>query len=272
MPAVNKRIPETTYRALLEGNMQLVLYNPANDSTEHTLISDMIDLAPDGLEWNDITTYPINIIKSFEGNLWRSLQNSNLNNPPQVNDPDNPMDPNPWWVQITQSQSGGLWAAGAFLDANVNVYYNLDDILQQFFLVNTTRPFNSTDIQAEWAAGDWLRVGDPLGIQAADNSGAICILDFMKSRKGVWRGLTNVDHDFEIQFDNDDQALEFDLHLVFSAPYGLTFPTGTKMKNSAEWDTGTTKWTPLYAGAYSLRGRFDGIRFRIDQSGEDPYV
>jgi len=159
---VNKRIPELTYRQLLSANMQIPLYNPLTDSTEHTLIGDLIPL-PESLEWNDLTTYPINIIKSFEGNLWRSLQNGNLNNPPQVNDPDNPSNPNPWWIQVTQSQSGDLWQAGAFLDTNVSVFYLVDGVLQQFFLSNTTRPYSSSNLLTEWAAGDWKRVGDDLG-------------------------------------------------------------------------------------------------------------
>lgn len=270
---VNKRIPETTYRALLEGNMQFVLYNPANDSTEHTLVSDVLGVAPDGLEWNSITAYPLDAIKSFEGNLWKSLITGNLDNPPQTYDPVlGPPTVNPFWVQVTQSQSGGLWVAGVFLDSNVTVYRVIDGILQEFFLSNTTRPFNSTNIETEWAAGDWLRVSDELGLLTVSTSGGTITLDFKNARKGTFKGSASISAGKAIAFTNSSQALEFDLHLVFSSVQAITLPAGTKMKSSAEWNPGTLQWTPLYAGAYSLHGDYDGTGFRVDQSGEDPYV
>lgn len=116
-------------------------------------------------EWDSGTTYNTTTTKYAEDNnrIWKSKLDGNLNNePPQ--DPEITEDT--WWIEVSQGKNMEDWSPGLYGDGLVLVFY-ADSIYK---LENATRPYESTNIQTEAAAGDWKDIINGPLIKTADNA------------------------------------------------------------------------------------------------------
>ncbi len=86
--------------------------------------------------------------------FWKTKVDDNLNNEPPTN-PLTTEDAN--WIEVSPSDGSSIkeWAAGIYGAGLVIVFYN--DL--QYKLTEATRPFESTDFEAELAAGKWKSLG-----------------------------------------------------------------------------------------------------------------
>lgn len=97
--------------------------------------------------------YQLNDVVTYGGKWWQSLVNDNLNNTPGVDDA--------IWHELPKSASGFVpWAPGVYPQDLPFVYVNLgtldNPIVKMYVLASPVRPYVSTDIVVEVAAGDWI--------------------------------------------------------------------------------------------------------------------
>lgn len=94
--------------------------------------------------------------------FFETKTDDNTNNEPPT-DPDETQ--NTSWEEISASAGSAIkeWSPGLFGDG-LQIVYHTHSTLGRLFLilVEPTRPFNSTDIEAEITAGKWETVGTPL--------------------------------------------------------------------------------------------------------------
>ena len=147
---VVKRIPQLSAGANAQPGWLIAVYDPNTNTTLRLDVSEFINNASSSdYDWDIAETYAVNEVVFYNNKLWASLINGNIGNVPQAGAN---------WVEVVQGQSGGLksWLASAYTADEVFVVYDDGAGNQIYELVNVARPFNSTDIDAEIIAGDWL--------------------------------------------------------------------------------------------------------------------
>lgn len=145
----DKRIPELDPKATVTGNLQLPVYDDVTDTTYRIDLSQISSaFGPSNYAWNGSFSYAIDEISIYEDQIWISQQNGNLGVIPGTDVA--------YWVLGVKVPSGlTLWTAGIYTDAEVVKLYNTGGQTYIVRLLNPTRPFNSTNIAAELAGGDW---------------------------------------------------------------------------------------------------------------------
>jgi hypothetical protein len=119
-------------------------------------------------EWDAGTTYDTPATSETSLNpayadyldrIWKSKIDSNTGNQPP-SQPGTTEDSN--WIEVSAAATGLLqdWKVGLFGEGLVLVYYSSANVSAGFFeLQEQTRPFESTDFEAELTAGSWKQVG-----------------------------------------------------------------------------------------------------------------
>lgn len=102
-------------------------------------------------EWITDHEYAVNDVVTRSGRWWQSLQ---------INENVVPGTDPLTWVEIPRSPSGFVyWQAGAFVEDENFVMYEIAGVTYIYRLDNATRPYISTDFEAELLAGDWELLG-----------------------------------------------------------------------------------------------------------------
>lgn len=148
------RIPQLTEGNNAQPGWYFAIYNPSTNETLRIDVSEFLNTVSTGsYDWVNTNLYNTDEVVFYSNKLWASKVDNNQGNTPQ---------PGAYWEEITQSVSSGLktWAAGAYVDDDVFVVYDDGGGNQIYQLNNATRPFNSTDIDAEILNGDWVPFAD----------------------------------------------------------------------------------------------------------------
>lgn len=160
MADLDKRIPQLPYNPTLLTGAKFAFYDPSTDTTYHINVQDFLTSTnPDSL-WSPIASYDIgDIVVYSQGpgqpyEAWISNSNGNLGNVPG---PASAV----WDIAVLSKSGFVFWAAGVYGDDVVVVLKTVMGVTSFYWLANPTRPFNSTDFDAELALGDWEIVGTP---------------------------------------------------------------------------------------------------------------
>lgn len=152
----NKRIFQLPQLFAVSGSLKLAAYDPNTDTTYHFDLS-LLGLQGDPADylWQDDFSYSEGAITTYSQGpgqplqVWVSESNGNVGNVPGPG--------STFWSPATVATSGLVpWTAGVYLDDYVTVVHN-DSIYWLDPLAG--RPYNSTDIDAEIIAGDWINLG-----------------------------------------------------------------------------------------------------------------
>jgi len=102
--------------------------------------------------------------------FWKTKTDGNINHQP----PTNPLvTEDSYWKEVSPSDGSAIkeWAAGVYPAGLVIVYYDLSGAGSDpslFVLLDPTRPFTSTNLSTELAAGKWKRIGINLSYTPED--------------------------------------------------------------------------------------------------------
>jgi len=125
---------------------KIAIYDPIEDKTVQIGVQESLGAERANADWQADTTYSQDDIVIFQGlTVWKSLQNNNTGNVPSETT---------WWTQLTISPADGItdtqWSAGVFTYDDSKIIYN-----DTAYYLQTAAPFESSDIVAEIANGDW---------------------------------------------------------------------------------------------------------------------
>lgn len=154
---INLRIDQLPLNGILKGTYFFPIRNMDTQKTERVPLSAILTSgSSQNFEWitdND-PGYAEDEVVTYGGKWWQSLINDNLNITPGTN----PLA----WVEITKSPSGFVfWEAGVFPQDEVFVLYEISPgSVQIYHLIDATRPYVSTDFEAELALGDWQIISE----------------------------------------------------------------------------------------------------------------
>jgi hypothetical protein len=102
------------------------------------------------VQWNPTTSYDLDFIVEYNSKLWKSEIANNSNNTPSSG--------SIYWEEVSKSEANGFgrWSAGVYtIDPTVVINGN-----SLYILSNTVSlPYESSDFNAELAAGDWVSIG-----------------------------------------------------------------------------------------------------------------
>lgn len=159
----NKRIPELPLIEIISGPMFLPIYHEATDTTYQIPIALITATdATTAFTWDSTVNYSEDEVVSYStgGGSPPQLyiatdEPGNLNQPPAPG--------SIYWTLGVQVSSSGIkiWTAGVYVDDEVFVAYQLDG-KNQLIRLNPAlpRPYNSSNILNEIAAGNWALVGE----------------------------------------------------------------------------------------------------------------
>lgn len=107
-------------------------------------------------KWSSTFNYPVNAIVDHSGGWYKSLQTPNLGQ--------NPTSTPLFWSEQVKAASGLLfWVAGVYTGDPVVVLKTIGGITSFYILNNPTRPFSSSNFDAELTLGDWKILGGLAG-------------------------------------------------------------------------------------------------------------
>ncbi len=133
--------------------MMVPIYDPITDTTYHTLLVQIVpSSSTTDYRWNALTDYPVGAIVTNGDKVWESIDTPNEGNVP--------VEGGGFWEERSKSKSGFVyWVAGVFTDDQVFVLYTIAGDTFFYELTDITRPYLSTDFEAELAANKWRRIG-----------------------------------------------------------------------------------------------------------------
>ena len=215
----------------------------------------MVD-RPQNFEWVSTTNYATDDVVTYSGKWWQSLVNSNIGNIPGADLTK--------WNEVDKSPSGLVfWQAGVYTEDEVFVLREINSTVFLFRLDPLqTRPFNSTDFDAELSTNTWQEVAR-LDTVIVDTSGGTLHIDMLKLQQLSFVESAQISGNKIIAFDNTDRAkiIHF-FRFSLDAPRVLSFPMNTRMSD-ARWDNTTQQWTALDAGSYEMTATYDGSHWYV---------
>jgi hypothetical protein len=130
--------------------------------------------------------YALNDVVTYGGNWYQSLIADNLNIVPGT-------DPTKWQL-VSKSVSGDWWKAGTYSEDKPWVLSDYDGKPKILVLASAVRPYVSSDIEAETAAGDWVAASEifPANVNIVLEAGKT----FGKYKNGdvaPWAGMTAIE-------------------------------------------------------------------------------
>ena len=149
MATGDKRIPQLGKAATTAKDGVFAIVDPITDKTVQIEVQKALGAVRADMDWQSDTTYALGDFVLYIGIPWKSLQSSNVGNIPAENT---------FWTEEIISTADGItdtqWAAGLFTYNNSKIVYNN----AQYYL-QTSAPFESSDIAAEIIAGNWASPG-----------------------------------------------------------------------------------------------------------------
>lgn len=145
---INNLLPDNTTQLISEQDLRTVTH-AINDRTQQAGF-DTLDI-----EWAADTTYSADDLVTYLDRIWKSKQDNNTGNQP----PEDPLvTSDSWWEEQSRADSSTIreWAAGVYGSGLIIVFYS-----DKLYKLNVgDRPYLSTDIVAEIAAGDWVSLSE----------------------------------------------------------------------------------------------------------------
>lgn len=182
------RIPGLPVGTTPKPGYKLAVWNSETNVTEQMDVEQFLVASTSGnYDWVNTTSYGVDEVVFYNGQLWASLQAANVGNTPQNG---------AWWISTAQQKGSSLigWAAGTYTEDEVYVTHNPGAGKEIYELVAVARPYLSANIATEIAAGDWVLVSASAASdlifdgqraikrvpQVGDNFGTTSLLDFIE--------------------------------------------------------------------------------------------
>lgn len=154
------------------------LQDPDSGVTYKFDLSTLLATQSGDFRWVSTHSYDEGNIVTYGGSLWESQDDDNEGNIP--------VDGSIFWLEVPKSVSLNWWKAGAFTEDKVAVVSDHRGTTRWYLLKNIARPYNSADIAAEEAAGDWEGVTDqPINVAVANGAMDIIVPLDCKFHKDV---------------------------------------------------------------------------------------
>ncbi len=262
--ADDKRVIELPQILIIGGQMFLPIFDVGTDLLYKIDVQDLLGSGTSSnYTWDPLVNYLEDRIVSYSQNpgdppeLWISLNDINTGNPPGPG--------SLFWTPGNRSR-GSLspYTAGIFLD-DYPIVTKKNSI---YLLTNLSRPYNSTDFDAELNAGDWVNLSGRDLFQV-DVSGAIT-LDAREAREVDLIGDADITAPKNWIFARVTNFKEGSFKFIVSGGlHTQTFPAEVVVANAynAEYDSGAKTWTPLEEGKYEAYITYDGAEFKFVISG-----
>ena len=190
---------------------------------------------------------------STEGNkrIFETKTNGNINNPP----PTNPaVTENTYWIEISPSLAASIpeYAPGVFGSGLKLVFY-ANNILK---LEEPVRPFTSTNILTEMAAGKWINLTGKtiLTVDVSSSTPTINLINLIEAKLNA-SATINANKTFSLS--NASNVFQFTFIFTLTASLWLQWPTNFKMSD-ALWNSTTKRWQPEQGGTYLAVIEADG--------------
>lgn len=249
------------------GNDEVAIWNKVTGQTEKLSLLNLIgtDTADQNFEW--VSTYPylLNDVTTRGGNWYQALAGNT-----GVTPGTNPA----IWSLITKSAVSGLtdWVAGVYTQAKVYVVSNHKGYIDIYRLFTGARPYNSTNIVTEEAAGIWTGIISP--IVRSDLvyliTGSNVSLDMKRERQVIFYGLLTGNFTWSIPNNVNPYKISFKAIVQLTAGDVHTFPSNWKMSDVRK--TGNN-WVPLSTGIYLVNGIYEPtLDVWIVEINSEPYV
>jgi hypothetical protein len=161
------------------------------------------------------------------------------------------------WLKQSTSFSGGFWKAGVYNGDQPWVFSNHSGETQIYELIDPTRPFISTDIVAEEAAGKWRTLSSKVNIDLIDTSDAVIELDLKHSAQRWFKGVDNIDGPRLWNPTNVDRLVEAKFFFTMSGLFAQELPQNFRMSDPL-FNPSTRRWVPFDVGDYEATINYDG--------------
>lgn len=183
--------------------------------------------------------------------FWKSKINGNIGNAPPTN-PAITEDAN--WIEVSPSPGSAIkeWSAGIFGVGLIIVAYND----QLYKLANPIRPYHSTNIITELAAGDWVLVSaSPYIAPSTDVTGAPILLDSSFFNDILFTGSAAISTNKTLSFTNDANGKRKRFLFTITGTPVITLPATCKLPTfQGGWDDGAKQldFGQMGAGDFAL--------------------
>ena len=266
----------TQLYALIEQNITRVGNNRVSAADIKEAIKEVVNYFAGNstdlfIDWNPTTTFNLTTNKYCKWpdtngriRIWESRVAGNLNNEP----PTNPLTTiNTYWVEISPSASSALpeWAAGVYGTGLQIVFYSHStDGDGLYKLLEPTRPFTSSNIEAEILTGKWAKFqGQSIGRYTVSTAGSTITLDWLNKQEAVFVGSANIGGNKTIAQANASlsQTGTLILNVGSGGPYNIIFPNTFLFESLlAAWDD-ATKTLQLYPGKHRIKFDWEGTNY-----------
>lgn len=256
--AENKKILELPELGLLHGLIGLPVQDPDTGITYHVKLATLLpENVIASIAWEPGLAYPEDAIVSYLDALYLSQVDDNESVPG--------VDAN--WLQVNGSLSAGIpmYAAGVFTAAEVSVYKLINSDLRLVRLASATRPYNSTDFDAELTAGDWEVVSGATMIKDISTTTEDLFLDFKLNADMIFRASPSFTVSKIVTYLNAAKGRTFELTVIIDdLAATILFPVGT-ISEDANWNNVTRIWTPPQTGKFKFTGVNDGVNWYLER-------
>lgn len=259
MPLVNARYDQLPPNGSFTGEDLVSIWNFITGVCESVKIKDLAAFGniTQNFEWVSPHAYLADEVVTRGGNWYQALVNNNGVTPgtdPTI------------WALITKSSSGlVMWSAGVFPQDIVFVLSDHKGYIDLYQLVDTDRPFVSSDIESEELNEQWESVLSPRVLKAATMTTGDCQLDFTNDREKLFYGTIGEAKDWELA--NEARAIYFSFIVNFTTLSAQTFPADWLMSDIRK---AGLVWTPASIGRYKVEGHYDETYWIVEINSE-PY-
>lgn len=153
------------------------------------------------------------------------------------------------WVKMNKSYTGGFWKAGVYSDARPWVFSDHTGELEIYELIDPARPFISTNITTEEAAGKWRSFSSKVTIDEVNTADAVITFDAKHSAQRWFKGSGNIDGPRLWQFINHERLIEGKFFFTMSGLFEQELPMDFRMSDP-NFKLATRRWTPMDVGDY----------------------
>lgn len=251
-PLVNSDFPHLPKNGTFTGDDILAMWNFVTGRTESVKVKDLAAFGntTQNFEWVTPHPYLTDEVVTRGGNWYQALVNNNGVTP--GTDPAT-------WALITKSSSGlVMWVAGVFPQDEVFVLSDHKGYIDLYQLIDSTKPFVSSDIEVEELAEQWESIISPKVSKAATLASGTLELDFVNDRSKLFTATVAEAKDWSTL--NDARAIEFEVLLNMSTIDIQTFPAAWKLSDPRM--TGLD-WGPLSVGRYIITGKKSGAEYWV---------
>lgn len=231
----------------------LAFKDMAANKTKRFYFDELMVSTANNFEWvsDNNPGYALNAIVTYGAKIWQSKIANNLNIVPGTDASK--------WELLTKAVNWARWAAGAFLDTDVFVIRLIDGEDHIVQLVSVTRPYNSTNFDTEYAAGDWKSLTQNMIVKAATLGLNTVQLDLNMLKNRIFNVGNLIEAKTWSLLKSTNMQQFKAVFQVSGVLHIQTFPAAWQVSTVAGiWNDAANTWTPTDEGFYELEAVYIG--------------